>query len=239
MEIRTRIVKTLLGYPPHVRGIWAAIVFALINWLFSELHWQQKGWEFMVATPTTVFQEGHWWKLWTTTLIHSDAKHFLSNISMGSVWVWLTVGYYGVMTTLVGTLLAIPVIYGATLQLLEGGLIGASGVVYFLGGMWLALFVFLERRRGIANRTLRAIGVGLVIFFPTSFDPTVSYRAHWYGFLAGIVWGMMVFAVFRNRYRALEVHHEIEPELPEDFSGPPPTAILPNTSGSSVPPTFH
>lgn len=230
MEIRTRIVKTLLGYPPHIRGVWAAIFFALIHWLFSELHWQQPGWEFMVATQSAVFQEGQWWRLWTTTLIHSDAKHFLSNISMGSIWVWLTVGYYGAWTTLIGTLIAIPIVYGATLKHLDGGLIGASGVVYFLGGVWLALFVFLERRRGLANRSLRAIGVGLVIFFPTSFDPAVSYRAHWYGFIAGVVWGAMVFLVFRKQYRALEVHEEVEVEPPEEVLG---------SAQPPAPPTFH
>ena len=215
LEIRTRIVKTLLGYPPLVRGVWAAIFFALLNWLFSELRWQQQGgWEFMVAGPSAVFQDGEWWRLWTTTVIHSDAKHFLSNISMGAVWVWLTVGYYGVMATLLGALLAIPVIYGATLKFIApgGGLIGASGVVYFLGGMWLALFVFLERSRPVWNRILRATGVGLVVFFPTSFDPSVSYRAHLYGFLAGLVWGAILFARFREPYRALEIHQEIEPD---------------------------
>lgn len=238
MEIRTRIVKTLLGYPPHGRGVWAALCFALLNWFFSEVRWQRGGWEFMVAEPPAVFQGGEWWRLWTTTVIHADAKHFLSNVSMGAIWVWLTVGYYGVAATLGGTLLFIPVIYGATLRFIapEGGLIGASGVVYFLGGMWLALFVFIERRRSLWNRILRAIGVGLVIFFPTSFDPSVSYRAHFYGLLAGLVWGAILFAKFKDQFRAREVRQEIEPELPE---GPLDSLPTEPEIREPKPPTYH
>jgi len=87
----------------------------------------------------------------------------------------------------------------------ETTLIGASGVVFWMGGAWLALYVMIEVRRTLKQRLLRALGVGLLLFFPSeAFDPQVSYLTHAVGFAMGLVSGLLVY--FINRKKISRIH---------------------------------
>ncbi|HEY7161555.1 MAG TPA: rhomboid family intramembrane serine protease, partial [Acidobacteriota bacterium] len=83
-------------------------------------------------------------------------------------------------------------------------LVGASGVVYCMAGFWLTLFVLIERRYSIANRLMRSIGFFLIVFVPSTFEPTVSYRAHAIGFVLGILSAIMYFVINRKIIREAE-----------------------------------
>ena len=77
-------------------------------------------------------------------------------------------------------------------------LIGVSGVVYWMGGVWLSLYFALDKRRTRIQRTLRIVGVALGVFMPaTAFDPSISYSAHLVGFILGLLYG--VFFYFRHK----------------------------------------
>ncbi len=104
-------------------------------------------------------------------------------------------------------------------------MIGASGVVFWMGGAWLALYVMIEVRRTLKQRLLRALGVGLLLFFPSeAFDPQVSYLTHAVGFAMGLVSGLLVYFINRKKYResiryGLVVDEPISPATDSAVSG--------------------
>ena len=85
-------------------------------------------------------------------------------------------------------------------------LIGASGIVFWMGGFWLVLYYFLDTRRSLAQRTFRSIGVGLLLFMPAeAFDAGVSYQTHFVGFSLGVLCGLIYYWLKRSRFRSAEV----------------------------------
>jgi hypothetical protein len=70
---------------------------------------------------------------------------------------------------------------------------------------WLTLYLLVQRRYSVAGRLLRCIGFALVVFFPTSFDPQVSYRTHAIGAGIGIVLGIGYFIIKKKKIREAEV----------------------------------
>lgn len=81
-------------------------------------------------------------------------------------------------------------------------LLGASGLVYLLAGLWFTMFVLVESHRPISARLIRAIGVALVILFPTTFEPEVSYRTHAIGFVVGILFAVPYNFIYGRRNAA-------------------------------------
>ena len=76
-----------------------------------------------------------------------------------------------------------------------------SGVVYWMGGAWLALYFNLDLIRTKLQRALRIGGVALGVFFPASaFDPAISYSAHLVGFLLGLAFGIIYFELRRTTF---------------------------------------
>jgi rhomboid protease GluP len=88
-----------------------------------------------------------------------------------------------------------------------------SGVDFWLGGAWLVLYFLLERRKNFYQRSIRAIGVGLLLFFPAeAFDPSISYRTHLLGFGFGMLWGVGVFLLRHKEFRSAEKYRLIMDE---------------------------
>jgi rhomboid protease GluP len=85
-------------------------------------------------------------------------------------------------------------------------LLGASGLVYVLGGFWLTMYFFIQRQYSTVNRFMRVTGIALMIFWPTSFAPTTSYRTHALGFVAGIIMAGFYFYKNRQAVRSYEVY---------------------------------
>ena len=89
-------------------------------------------------------------------------------------------------------------------------ILGASGVVNVVGGMWLALFYMLSRQYRLSGRLLRAFGVGLLLFAPQEFRPNVAEKVHLAGLVIGVGAGLAWFLLHRRTFRAAEVW-EAEP----------------------------
>ncbi|MEZ0391977.1 MAG: rhomboid family intramembrane serine protease [Pseudobdellovibrionaceae bacterium] len=155
-----------------------------------------------------VFQSQEWYRLWSALFLHADFKHLLSNSFLFFILGYFLNAYFG---SLVFPLIAF--VFGGLINLVaisampaEVSLIGASGVVFWMGGAWLSLYLFLDRRQSWGQRWLRALGVGLVLFFPAeAFDPQVSYRSHAIGFVFGVLWGAAYFLLNKRRFRQREV----------------------------------
>lgn len=174
----------------------------------------------MSASFNSVFTEGQYWRLWTTLFVHADEKHLLSNSFLFFILGLFTHTYFGFFSFPLWAILFGGITNSLViLSMKRGGeLIGMSGVVFWLGGFWLVLYFLIDRRRTLAQRALRSLGVGLLLFMPSeAFDPSISYKAHFWGFFLGILCGTILFFIRRKKFRAAEVTETII----EDFNEVP------------------
>jgi membrane associated rhomboid family serine protease len=209
----TEVVETFLSGKPRpsaklvVMGTLA--LMALITVLGWRLEGLREGW---VASRQTVLIEGQYLRVPVSLFLHGDPAHYLSNAYMFGILGYLISGYFGpgLYFFLIFGLGTVVHVLSLFTYPLETVLIGASGVVYIFAGFWLIMFVGIDRRFSAGARWLRAIGVGLAILFPTTFEPNTSYRAHAIGMVAGLVFGGIYFAYNRVYFRKFEVLKEIE-----------------------------
>lgn len=204
------IKSTWLSRKPSRRSFQLMLVLSLLITVLAQMNWFDllgaNSW--MPASPEKVFKNGHLWKAWTTVFAHADLEHLLSNLFLfsilglfltsyfGRVLIPLTAFFFGGITNLI-VLSAMPS---------QSHLIGASGVVFWMGGAWLTLFFLLDRRRTITQRALRSIGVAILLFVPSeAFDPNISYKAHLVGFFLGVLWAVPYYLVNKKKFRRAEI----------------------------------
>lgn len=168
------------------------------------------------ANGEQVFEQGQYWRLFTSLFIHADWKHLLSNAPGIAGLGYLLFGYFGFWVYP-----CITLIMGASITLISmatypphTNLIGASGVIYFMAAFWLTLYVCLERRHSAGKRILRATGFILIILIPTSYNPETSYRTHAIGFGVGVIVAAIYFMANRARFRRAEVIEMDRDEYP-------------------------
>lgn len=218
-----KIVATHLSRSPAPAAAWIAVLSTLVLMLVSSLIWSLPGaWEDLtVASREAVYGRHEYWRLWTATLTHADFKHLLSNALLFFVLGYFLTAYFGLVMfpilafVLGGVINAVAVAsYRPEVQLL-----GASGVVYWMGGAWLVLYLLIDRRRSWKSRWLRVFGVSILLFVPSeAFDPSISYRTHFIGFVIGLLTGLLYYAANFTRLRAAEVveWNPVEPEAEID-----------------------
>lgn len=183
------------------------VVFMMIATLFYWMGADQ--WtDLLPAVRSKIFQQGQLWRIFTALFIHADIEHLLSNMYMLWIFSFFVFGYFGfgifpfLSFGLAGVVNVITVLsYGPQVELL-----GASGLVYILGGFWLTLYPLIQRQYSVASRIIRALGISLIIFAPSSFVPSTSYRAHALGFLAGVIMGIFYFIKNKQAIRAEEIY---------------------------------
>lgn len=178
----------LSAFGPAVYWSLTIIVASIFNWL-TESRWD------LTASYQDVFLHGEYWKLWTSLWVHADAGHLLSNLWLFAVFAYLLRGFWGAavfpflsFSLLGGLTTALTVIhYGAGPHLL-----GASGMIYGMIGLWLVTYCKYEINYKLGTRIFRAIGFVLIMLFPTTITKNVSYSAHAIGFALGIVLGLLL-----------------------------------------------
>lgn len=198
-----RLLKTLLSRKPCKSAAPVSFGIVVLIGVFSQLFWggHLSNW------PA---QQGLVWQNFTATLIHGDWGHYLSNGYMLFVLGFLVYGYFGFGTyPLAAFLLSAVTNFITVMNYPENArLIGASGMVYVLAGFWLIMFWFLQRQHVWHKRLLRILGVGLVILFPSTFEPQVSYLAHAIGFGLGSLYAVGYFYFNQSKLRQYEVWQE-------------------------------
>lgn len=179
----------------------------------------------MSASREQVFAHGEWWRLWTTTLAHADIGHLVSNSFLFFTLGYFLNGYFGLRLFPIAAF-----VWGGIINIFalltydpETTLIGASGVVYWLGGTWLVLYFYLSRQKNDLQRWLRTLGVGILVFMPAeTFEPRVSYRTHFIGFAFGLIAGFWHYYRHREKFLAEEVRETIVEETDPLDDLPPP-----------------
>lgn len=192
--------------------------------VMSNLYWRTDlgMTELLAASPDAVFGAGEYWRLFTSSLIHADLAHLLSNSLMLSLMGYFVTHHFGVVSYPIlgfvgGILINLIVIWDYS-----GGstLVGASGVVHYLWGFWFVLYLFIQRHVPFSRRLMKVTAVGLFVLVPTEFKPQVSYYAHGVGLAIGMLTGLGYWFLNQKRIRAYEVWEDyievVDPELAEE-----------------------
>jgi rhomboid protease GluP len=208
-----KITATLLSQKPRIQGFWIAGILIFLCALFSLPAWRnQSVMDALIASRESVFQKHEGQRLFSALFVHGDMGHLLSNAYM---LFFLSIFVFGNLALSIRgafQLLGVLLIGGALANALtllsykpQVGLLGISGFVYLLAGYWFVNYLLIDRRRSFGARLVRVIGVCLVILFPTTFEPQVSYLCHLHGFWLGLVFGSLGFFMFKGKIRSFEV----------------------------------
>lgn len=184
----------------------------------SLIYWQdiQGLSSLMPASFQKVFIEHEYWRAWSTNLAHSNEKHLLSNSFFFFIFSFFLSGYFNFLLFPLAAFFFGGVINFLVLRQMPetAVLIGASGIVYWMGAVWLSLYTLLETKLRLGQRLLRAAGVALALFFPTeAFDPQVSYQSHFLGFIFGILVGVIYYFFKRKEFLSAEVRELVSEDL--------------------------
>lgn len=178
----------------------------------------------MPASGAAVFQKNEYWRLWTALFAHADLGHLISNSILFFIFGYFLSGYFGLiifpsLAFLTGGLTNFIVLLSYNPEV---RLVGVSGVVYWMGGMWLGMYLLLDIQRTWTQRILRSLGVALAVFMPTTaFDPQISYSAHGWGFILGVLCALVFYFLQRRLFQAAIVkeimteEEEVIPPQPE------------------------
>ena len=206
-NVEIRIKSTLLSQKPREESLLIALLSVTVLLIVSLLCWRSPSLlNLLAASRHQVLGEQEYWRLLTTTAIHADLTHFLSNAILFALFTFLLYGYFGfwvfpVAVAALGSLTN----YLSLLTYPENvQLIGASGLVYLMAGFWLTTYVLVERTHQLKRRVLVAMGIALIVLVPSNLSPRVSYRTHAIGCGIGIIVALGYFQARKEQIRSLE-----------------------------------
>jgi membrane associated rhomboid family serine protease len=165
---------------------WKVLLWALLLiTIHSVRTFSGKAADLAGCMDSVAVRAGEWWRIFSAMLLHADAAHLVSNVTLGVVLLGMAMGRYGSGTGLLAAYLAGLMIYPEP----HYGL-GASGMV--MGGLGLlAVHSVTLLRHGAAGRkyVLRGLFAGLMLFVLFGLSPETDVVAHFGGFAAGLVLG--------------------------------------------------
>lgn len=173
--------------------------FCLLDWSSSQLN--------LAASRELVFSQKQYWRLWTALFAHADIGHLFGNLFLFVPFAFLLTGYFSVaLFPLLGFLLG-GVINAITLTTMpfETQLLGISGLVNWMGAVWLTLFFLIDRRSNLRKRFAVLLLSSVVLFAPQEYKEGVSYLSHVIGYGLGITTGIIYYAIHRKSFLAAEV----------------------------------
>ncbi len=185
---------------PRSQSMRVALLALVLFFVASIPHWRDSaagGW----VSREAVFEGHEYWRLLTALFTHSDFGHLLSNTPLFLIFGWYLRDFFGLLAFPVAALLTGVLSNLATIWFYPAStqLVGASGMLYGMVALWLVLYVRFELNYSVPMRIFRAIGVSLVLLFPTTFQETTSYLAHATGFFIGLLVGMLLSFVVKVR----------------------------------------
>ncbi len=206
-KVEVGIKSTLLSQKPREESLLIALLSVMVLLFVSLLCWRNPSLlNLLAASRHQVVEEQEYWRLLTTTAIHADLTHFLSNAILFTFFTFLLYGYFGFWVFPV-TVVALGSLtnYLSLLTYPENTqLIGASGLVYLMAGFWLTAYVLVERSHPLKRRVLVALGIALIVLVPSSLSPQVSYRTHAIGSGIGLILALGYFQARKEQIRSLE-----------------------------------
>lgn len=220
MGIKNRIKENWLTKMPKKEGLiptlFLIILLLFSSYIFLNSFFEAEKW--MSASYEKVFINHEWWRAWSTLFAHGSLTHIASNLFLFIPFSYFLISYFGflyfpLIGFFVGGLINLIVLQTLPPQV---SLIGVSGVVYWMGGAWLALAWLIDRRDSRGRRVLKVIAVTIVLFVPDTVKVEVSYLSHFLGYVFGIVSSVLYYLLFHKKF----LREEIIEVIPEDVEIP-------------------
>ncbi|AZZ37018.1 rhomboid family intramembrane serine protease [Bdellovibrio sp. qaytius] len=163
------------------------------------------------ASRELVFSQKQYWRLWSALFAHGDIGHLFGNLFLFVPFSLLLTGYFNFslfpgLGFLIGG--AINAIALQTMPL-QTELLGISGLVNWMGSLWLTLFFLIDRRSSLRKRFAVVLFSSLVLFAPEAYKEDVSYVSHLIGYGLGILTGLIYYALHRKDFLAAEVKESV------------------------------
>lgn len=176
--------------PRYPSSFWTILIMALMA-IGSLSYWLLPGARGMAISKQSFFEDDRHWQAVTAMFCHADIEHLLSNAVFLYILSWVVHAYCGPWMFPFRALVLGALTNVITVWFYEPDmrLIGASGLVYALFGMWTHIFLRHARHLSVLRRFLHVGGCLLLLLLPQAYRPEVSYLAHAVGFLLGFVGG--------------------------------------------------
>jgi len=203
--------SSYLSEAPGVKAFAPALVYFAVSAVLTLLYWYHPGVsrESLLDSGVTVFGQGGYHRLVSGMLLHSTIAHFLSNMFFILLFGGLLTAYFGFLVFPV-----VAVILGLATQAISlatypdyMNLVGSSGLVFVLYGLWMPLFMAAERHVARSRKWVRILGFSALMFIPSSFSPRISYRTHYIGLALGLAAGIALVFALRKRIRRRNAGH--------------------------------
>ena len=244
MEVIRVLRKNWLTQKPSpeaepITALFSSLV-AVLTWMFWNNIARADLW--MPASGDQVFTKHEYWRLWTSLFAHADGGHLVSNAILFIPLCFFLTGYFGpTLFPLTGLALG-GVINVAALATMspQTSLIGISGLVYWMGSVWLTLYLVIGTKESARRRLGKTLFIAAALFAPQTFEPNVSYIAHFMGFLFGIPTALLFYQVNKEKFARAEVYDYV---FEDDENEHPHNVVqaINHFEGSSddSPTTFH
>lgn len=217
--MKLKLSKVLLSDRPSPQSVLVGIVSLAILVLIHGIDNNE-----LVASGKLIYEDHQYWRALTTSFVHADTNHLGHNILFFTGLSILLNHYYGWFVYPLISLLMGGVINLIALKIYPPHvhLVGISGVIYFMAGFWLILYIFVERRFTLSRRIINSTAIGLIFLFPEVLQTRVSYLAHGLGLGLGLIFGLAYFYFQKESIRSHERWIEVPPDpdiiLVEDFT---------------------
>jgi rhomboid protease GluP len=184
---------------PSPRHAVPALLFFGICYLATVIYVGYPQGRYLWLSGEALFHDHEYWRLVTSIITHADLLHLISNALILLVFGWMIRAYFGLIAFPVLSLIIGIATNLVTISLYDPRikLIGASGMAYGMVAFWLVLYIKYDKDHRVPVRIMRAVGFALVMMFPSTFDPHVSYLAHAVGFVVGLLTGLLLIPVIR------------------------------------------
>ena len=209
MSIEFVIKENWFTRPPQRLGKAVTILMSFMlfftgfYYLLDIFHMQ----DWIPASREAVFQQHQYWRLWTTLWAHADLSHLFNNALLFIPLTYLLSSYFSYyFFPLLGIAMGGLVNFLVLMTMPEHtSLIGISGVVYWMGGAWFSLYLWIDRRKNLKHRFAHVVFLLMMIFVPESYSQHISYMSHFVGFVLGLVCGTSVYWIWRHQFLRAEV----------------------------------
>ena len=187
---------------------------SLLRW------WQPDKYDYFDVSRAQIFTDGQYWRLISAIFGHGDMQHLAHNVPIYLFFAWILQAYFGFLASVILPVASGIISNALTIYFYEDHvrLLGASGMIFAMVALWLVLYVRIDRGAWWVKRVMRAVGFSLLVLFPQTYEPRVSYLAHLTGFLCGAVFGVLFTKVI-VKYAPVDLTRTDDIELDEKEGG--------------------
>ncbi len=179
---------------------WTAVLWVLLLAVFFWVSETNPAVEVGGIMSAAKVVQGQWWRLFTAVWLHADAAHLAANATLGLVLLGLAMGRYGTGVALLATYVAgILGNVGALVVAARAESLGASGAVMgTLGLLGAQSFRPAFRTPQHTRYFITGLLGGFMLFVLFGLAPGTDVRAHFGGFLSGLLIGAAIATFITN-----------------------------------------